>query len=82
MSKTSGARCFVSQEMYEDRNHNFLKGLNYTFFNKEHYKPINLAFPSDVQKAILPESGGKITRTVLKMKIANNAFWSQAEKGH
>ena len=50
------------------------------FFNKEHHKPINPTLPSDVQKAILPQSGGQITRTFFKGKLVDNALWSPAEK--
>ena len=128
MSKIPGARCFISQEMYDNRNENFLKGLKILrsvnaevitsyklkqlylyevelkgmnvdvrqkdfilpewrkagwggcFFNKEHYKLINSTFPSDVQKAILPETGGKVTNTFLLIKLVDNAFWSQGKK--
>ena len=128
MPKIPGARCFVSQEMYDNRNENVLKSLKILrsvnaevvtgyklrqryiyevelkdmnvevrqknfilpewtppgwggyFFNKEHYKLINLTFPSDVQKALLPESGGKVTNTYLLIKLVDNTFWRQAEK--
>ena len=50
------------------------------FFNKEHYKLINSTLPSDVQKAILPESSGRITRTYFGGKLVDNAFWFQVKK--
>ena len=54
--------------------------LGWVFFNKEHYKLINLTFPTDVQKYLLPERGGKVENTFLLEKPKEKIFWSQAEK--
>ena len=51
------------------------------FFNNERYKLINSTFPTDVQKYLLPESGGRIEHTFIQGKPREIIFWSQAEKG-